>query len=987
MHLIKWFGRITIVALLIGAWPGLANLRYNDDTPDRRWTQHIEQTWVDSVYATLTLEERVGQLMMIRAHSDKGPDYEDLVAGYIDSFKVGGICFFQGTALKQAELTNRYQAASKTPLLVAMDAEWGLGMRLKGEDIVNFPYQVTLGALRDDSLIYDMGREIARQLTRIGVHMNFAPVADINNNPANPVINFRSFGEDRDRVSQKSIAYMQGLQDGGVMACAKHFPGHGDTEVDSHEELPVITHDRARLDSLELYPFRKLIKAGVQGVMVGHLQISALDSNPDLPSTLSYLTIHQLLREEMQFKGLIITDAMEMKGVANHYPAGEAELMALQAGNDIILLPADLPRAVQRILTAYQEGTLTESTLSNATKRILLAKYRLGLWHQTPLKIDRLSQDLNQPISEIIRAKIAAHAITLVRNKDGLIPFKSPVMGKVASINLGGGLNNPFQATLRKYMNMPLHYAGTKLSKREMNHWVDQLKAYEVVIVGMFDLNPRVSSGYGVARQSLEFLEELSNLTNVVVVHFGNPYALKFYDELDWVIQANQEDILTQVRAAEGIMGHYIVQGKLPVTASAKAKSGDGFFGDNLFRLGYGSPVEVGMNLDTLAKIDDLILEMLAEKATPGGQILVVKNRKVVYEKAFGRQTYDADSPEVDMETIYDLASITKVAATTLAVMKLEEEGEIDLLQRLDLYLPAAERTRGGRLRLKDMLTHSAGQKSWIPFYQKTMDKNKPSPAYYQKKPLMGYQIPVAANMWLNNSHPAEMIEVILRDRGHKQKTYLYSDLGFILLWQMIEAQAGIPLDQFMEENFYASLGLTTLGFNPHKRFPLYQIAPTEIDSYFRMQTIRGYVHDMTTAMFGGVSGHAGLFSNAHDLAILFQMLLNGGYYGGQQYLKPETIRKFTTRCSNCNRRGLGFDMKNLKGTSEHISVYASDRTFGHMGFTGTCVWADPVHDLIYIFISNRTYPDMENKALQNGNYRQRIQDVIYQSLNTTLIL
>jgi CubicO group peptidase (beta-lactamase class C family) len=320
--------------------------------------------------------------------------------------------------------------------------------------------------------------------------------------------------------------------------------------------------------------------------------------------------------------------------------------------------------------------------------------------------------------------------------------------------------------------------------------------------------------------------------------------------------------------------------------------------------------------------------------------------------------------------------------------MKLEEQGAIDLLHRLDLYLPAAGYTRGGKLLLKDMLTHTAGQKSWIPFYQKTMDKkNTPLPVFYQKKPHTGYNIPVADKMWLNNSYPEEMIYIILEDKGHKEKEYLYSDLGFILLWQMIEAQASMPMEEYMAENFYTSLGLRSLGFNPLKRFPIHQIAPTEIDRYFRMQTVHGYVHDMTAAMLGGVSGHAGLFSNAHDLAILFQMLLNGGYYGGQQYLKPETIRKYTTRCSSCNRRGLGFDMKNMKGTNEHISEYASDRTFGHMGFTGTCVWADPVHDLIYIFISNRTYPDMENKALQEGKYRQRIQDVIYQSLHTTLPL
>jgi beta-N-acetylhexosaminidase len=986
MSLRRYLVRTAFIAAFMGVWPLLANLKHAATTGVDHCMEEREALWVDSVYQSLSLEQRIGQLIMIRAHSDKGPAYEEFVAGQIRDFEVGGVCFFQGTARRQAELTNYYQSISQQPLLVAMDAEWGLGMRLEGAEARSFPRQITLGAVQDDALIYEMGREIARQLRLIGVHINFAPVADVNNNPDNPVINFRSFGEDRHRVAQKCAAYMKGLQDGGVMACAKHFPGHGDTHVDSHYDLPVIRHDRSRLDSVEMYPFRYLTAHGLQSVMVAHLHIPALDDTPRMPSTLSRKTVHHILRQEMGFQGLVFTDAMEMKGVTKYFASGSAEVMAFQAGNDVLLMPRDIGAVVDHMMEALREGTIAASDLEASVKRILSAKYRLGLWDASPLHVEGLEAELTEPVAANIHARLVREAITLVRNTDELLPLKDPGHKRIACLNIGGGLNNPFQETMRQYLDVTLHCMSKDAGSEQIKNWVDQLRHYDLVIVGMFDLSPSPKRNFGVSTSALKLLDLLQKQTRVAVVHFGNPYGLRYYDEIPWVVQANEEDALTQIRAAEGIMGHYIVQGKLPVTASEQARSGSGLLGDNLFRLGYDLPEHVGMSPDTLLQIDGLIEKMLAKKVTPGGQILVVKNRKVVYEKAFGRFTYEEHSPPVTMQTIYDLASVTKVAATTLAVMKLHETGRLSISQPLGMYWPEALPSRKGRLLLRDILAHNAGLQAWIPFHERTMQRGQPDERYYQPVSSPGFEVPVADGLWLHAEFKQRMRDELLASK-HRGGGYLYSDLGFIMLKEMVESLADMPFDQYMQETFYRDLGLQSLGFNPLQRFPRERIAPSEEDDYFRMQRIQGYVHDMTAALMGGVSGHAGLFAHAHDLAILFQMLLNGGYYGGKRFLRPETIRLFTTRCASCNRRGLGFDMKNIHGANGHISSLASDRAFGHLGFTGTSVWVDPVHDLIFIFLSNRTYPTMKNKQLQDDHYRQKIQDVVYRSIQATLPL
>lgn len=970
-----------IVVTIMGLTPVMAQADHTLPDPALDSIQQEERQWVDSVYACMSTDERIGQLFMIRAHSNKGAAYEAEVARQISAYAVGGLCFFQGTPRRQVELTNYYQSISPWPMMISMDAEWGLGMRLKGAEVMNFPRQLTLGALRDNALIYQMGREVARQLRRIGTHVNFAPVVDINNNPLNPVINTRSFGEDRDQVTAKSIAYMKGLQDGHVMACAKHFPGHGDTDTDSHLDLPVLSHSRGRLDSMEMVPFIEMSRHGLQSIMVGHLHIPALDSTPNMPSTLSTKTVTDLLRKEIGFEGLIYTDAMEMKGVTKFYAPGDAELQALLAGNDIILLPNDLPLAYEKIYCALEDSLYSREALEVKVKRILTAKYRLGLESFTPIPLEGLEADLKIPAAIKLHGQLIEHSITLVKNEHDLLPIKEPEQLSISCLNIGDSVLNPFQQTMSQYGDIAFFQAPKYFTSLSKELWIARLRLSDVVVVGLFGLSTLEKNQYGITLSTRNFLAELAKHTKVVLVHFGNPYALRYFEDYDWVMQAYQEDEVTQQRAAEGLMGHYVLQGKMPVTASKDALAGSGHLGDNLFRLGYGSPELVGMSSDTLAKIDRIIDELLAEKAAPGGQIIVVKNRMVVYQKAFGKLTYAKASPAVTSATIFDLASVTKAAATTLALMKLYEAGEIDLTKQLGVYLPGARYSNKLGLTLRDILAHRSGLKPWIPFYEATMKAGKPASKYYRTKQTPGFQIQVADKLWLRDNQPNRMLDGIYHSKLETPGKYVYSDLGFILLKEMIESVASQPIEIYLQNNYYKSLGLRTLGFNPLGKFLKDRIAPTEVDDYFRMQEVQGHVHDMAAAMFGGVSGHAGLFSDAHDLAILFQMLLNGGFYGGKRYLQPETIQLFTTRYPDCSRRAFGFDMKDTEGKNTHISNLASDRAFGHLGFTGTCVWADPQYDLIFIFLSNRTYPSMKQNKLQDGQYRQRIQTIVYQSI------
>ncbi len=962
-------------------------------------TDFQEEKWVDSVFNTLSEAERLGQLFMLRAHSDMDTFYERNVEDLIRKYKPGGLCFFNptyaGTPEKHAALTNRYQLASpKLPLMIAMDFENGLGMRYRG-NAISFPRAMMLGAIQDNRLLYDMGREIARQCLRMGVHVNFAPVADVNNNPGNPVIGERSYGEDRHNVAAKAFQYMSGLQDGGVLASVKHFPGHGDTDMDSHYDLPVIPFNRARLDSLELFPFRMLAKNGAGSFMVAHLQVNALDARENRPTTLSRATVTDLLRKDLGFEGLIFTDAMEMEGVKKFYPDGKADLEALQAGNDIILLPANMEASMREIQAALANGSLDRNEIWKSVKRVLRAKYRLGLNKPQQVELANLRQELNPPSALELKHRIISNSLTLVRDEQNLLGFPSLENRKFATLIIGDTSRTVFQTYCGQYAPMAHFNTPKEISDSLKTALLDTLRHFDVVLVGLYGIRttPRPSKAipnplpadtmYGLTHSEFDFLRGLNQKQTIALTVFGNPYTYRWMDAPPLLLQAFTEDPMAQQLAAQTLFGANDVNGILPVTAAPWAKFGLGT--KKIFpqkRLGYALPESVGMNSDTLALMESIVAEMIQSGAAPGCQILVAKDNKIVWQKAYGYHTYEKLNP-VTNETIFDLASVTKVAATTISVMKLTENQQISLDAPMSNYVPELKTTAKKDLTVREIMAHHAGLQAWIPFYQQTLSVDKmPSSKIYLQQAQTGFEVPVAKELFMENKWTDTLWQQIFNSPLNANKNYKYSDLGLYLAAKAVKNQSSLEVDAFAEQTFYRPLGLATTSFNPWKKGLTLRCAPTEEDAYFRHQRLQGYVHDMGAAMLGGVAGHAGLFSNSNDLAKIFQMLLNGGSYGWQQYLKPETVQQFTTRYANSTRRGIGFDLKELdEKQTANMSVLAGKNTFGHLGFTGICAWADPDKKLIFIFLSNRTYPTMENNKLAQNDFRPRLQSIVYRAI------
>ncbi len=949
---------------------------------DPPFIECFNNQWVDSVLKSMTLDEKIGQLFMVAAYSNKSQKHIDNISYIIRKYHIGGLIFFQGGPVREAELTNKYQALSKIPLLIAGDWEWGLAMRL--DSTIRFPRQMMLGAIQDNKLIYEMGSEIAREIKLIGGHINFAPVIDINNNPANPVIGSRSFGENKYNVAAKGYNYIKALQDNKVLATGKHFPGHGDTDTDSHKALPVINYTKARLDSVELYPFKYNFSKGLGAVMVAHIHIPALDSTPNTATTLSKKVSTDLLKKELGFKGLAFTDALNMKGVSSFFPPGVVDLKALEAGNDILLFPKSVGLGVQKIKEAVKKGEITEDYINERVRKILAVKYWVGLNKYKEVNTDSLYQKLNTPYAKNLKQKLIENAITLVTNKKNIIPLKSLDTLKIASVVFGETAVNPFQNTLKLYANVKTFYVNKFISDADWQKLLVKLKSYNLIIASFHKTNRIPRKNYGISLSSIRKIEELAKRKSVIVDVFANPYVLRKFkttDNFKAILVSYNDWDLTQKISAQVIFGGIAAKGKLPVSVNKNLTEGTGVVIDKAVRLKYTNTEDAKINGSLLYKIDSIAINSIREKAFPGCQILAAKDGKVFYNKSFGSFTYD-NKQKVNTFNIYDLASVTKVAATTMALMKLYEQGRFDFNKTLNYYLPFLDSSNKADILIKDVLTHQARLKPWIPFYLQTIKNDSVKNLIYSEKSQGDKNIQVAKNMYILNSYRDTMYKRIIDTKLRKKKEYKYSDLGFYLMQNIVEIQSGEKLDEFVEKYYYKKLGAYTMGYNPLKKFSVNKIVPTEDDKYFRNQLLQGYVHDMGAAMLGGVAGHAGLFSNANDLAKLLQMLLNGGEYGGVKFLNPETIKTFTS-CVYCpdNRRGLGFDKpeKNPDKIGPTCSE-ASAESFGHTGFTGTMIWADPVNNLIFVFLSNRVYPSMNNKKLLKLNVRTNIQEILYKS-------
>lgn len=946
--------------------------------------------WADSVFASLSLEQRIAQLMMVAAYSNKDKNHENEILKLVRDRHIGGLIFFQGGPGRQAVLTDRFQAAARTPLWVGMDLEWGLAMRL--DSTVQFPRQMALGAITDDRLVEQMGGEIARQMRRLGVHVSFSPVLDVNNNPRNPVINDRSFGEDRANVLRKGIAYMRGLQDGGVLAVAKHFPGHGDTDSDSHHTLPTVRHGLDRLDSIELWPFRRIVGEGVAGMMVAHLEVPALDSTPGLPSTLSRPIVTDLLQGRLGFEGLVFTDALNMKGVANADKPGEIELRALLAGNDVMLFPQDPVKAIERIRKAVEDGEIDAERIGRSCLKVLRAKEWAGLHRgHRPVATPGIHTDLNTPTAEALRRQLYAAAITVAADHHALLPLRDLDTLRIASVVIGDPLNNPFQRALRQHADVATFRCEKAIDAAALKALLDKLEPFHRVIVSVHGTTWRANRQFGIPETTQDIVRAIAARKPTINVYFANPYRLAKAHGAQLqatTVIAYEENDITQELAAEALFGAIPVSGRLPVSAGTFFKLGDGIRYGSTGRLGHSIPEELGIPTALLAPIDSIVWAGITAQAYPGAQVLVAVDGRVVVERAYGHHQYDRRIP-VRPDDIYDLASITKVASTTLALMRLVDEGRLDLDRKLGHYLPELERAHPAhaRMGLREILTHQAGLKAFEPFYLRLMDKGRFKPGVVSEREEAPYTVRLAPHLYLHQAYADSLLPWVLNTPLAKTKDYLYSDMGYYLLQAVIERITGKPLDAYVDETFYRPLGATTLGYRPWQRFPLERIAPTEEEKHFRGRIIHGDVHDPGAAMMGGVAGHAGLFGSAHDLAKVMQLLVNGGEYGGRRYLTEGVIREFT-RCQFCkpdgsgNRRALGFDRPSTvpgKGPTCDCVSYAS---FGHTGFTGTMAWADPESRVVYIFLSNRVHPSAEVNKLARMGIRTQVQEVVHHAVH-----
>ncbi|MGY5846002.1 glycoside hydrolase family 3 N-terminal domain-containing protein [Salegentibacter sp. HM20] len=971
--------------LLLCVFSFLAGSLYAQDQKPP-FLEYQNSKWVDSVIQSLSPDERIAQLIMVAAYSNRGADHKKEILKLIKDQKIGGVIFFQGDAKTQVELMNDYQLASEVPLLGAIDAEWGLGMRLK--NTISYPYQMALGAIQDDKLIYELGQEVARQIKRSGLHVNFAPVVDVNNNANNPVINYRSFGEDMENVSRKGIAYMQGMQDANLLTTAKHFPGHGDTDTDSHYALPQINHAFSRLDSLELHPFKKIIDTGIGGVMVAHLNIPAFDST-GVPSTLSKPIITGILKERLGFEGLIVTDAMNMKGVTTGNEPGVVDKKAILAGNDLLEFTEDVPRAISEIRKAIDQGLISQAEVDRRVRKILAVKQWVGLDAYEEIPTRDINDEINTPKAEWLNRKLVEASLTLLKNENDLLPIKELKDVKIASVSLGTDKKTTFQKGLDLYTKVKHFQLKMDAGASQVSELQEKLQDYDLVILAVHDDSrfPRNNNKYSKAIQ--QFIKSRAAEESSIITFFKNPYSLDKFEGIEnapALLLTYQDSETTQEVAAQLIFGGGGAGGRLPISVGEKFKVGDGLDLNDGLRFKYTLPEDAGMDSEILINgVDSLMNEAMEAKAIPGGQILVARRGKVVMHKAYGFHDY-SDTIRVKKNDLYDLASVTKISTSMAALMKLHEEGKFSVDHTLADYLPSFRRSNKADIPLYDILTHQGRLKPWIPFWRDLRRKNESYKWFTIKSDSSArYPIKIAEDMYLHRNYPDKIVKEIRNSPLEAEKKYKYSDFFFILAPRVVESRIEGDFAGYLQENFYESLGASSLGFNPFKRYHANEIVPTEHDYLFRREPIHGTVHDEGAIMMGGVSGHAGLFGNANDLAKLLQMYLNMGEYGGKRYLKEETLNEFTKTQfpENGNHRALGFDKPYLEysGESSNTAKDASKASFGHTGFTGIMVWMDPEEDLLYLFLSNRVLPTRENTRLYKLNTRTNIQQVLYDAI------
>ncbi len=955
--------------------------------------------WVDSVMNKLTLREKVGQLFIYTIAPVDTKRNQILLKDAVDTYKVGGLLFSGGKMQNQVELTNRAQRMAKVPLMLTFDGEWGLAMRLRGTPV--FPKNMVLGCIQDNRLIYEYGREMARQCRLLGIQVNFAPVADVNINPNNPVINTRSFGENPVQVSDKVIAYASGLEGGGVLSVCKHFPGHGDPDVDSHKTLPVLPFTRERLDSVELYPFKEAIRAGVSGMMVGHLQVPVIEPVGGLASSLSRNVVYDLLTNELAFKGLIFTDALAMKGVSGNQSIC---LQALKAGNDIVLSPRNLKEEMPAVIEAVEKGEISKEDIENKCRKVLIYKYILGLKKKPYVQLSGLGLRINTPQTRDLIRRLNLAAITVLNNKNQVLPLHADTSQSVALLEVGDlGATNPLAQQLSNYVSISRFRLQPNLTEIQAQQLKDSLATYNRIIVAISE--QRLASYQ-------PFFAKFAPQIPVIYLFFTPGKMMlqiqRAVTAASSVVLAHSYDNDVQKQVADVLFAKATADGRLSASLGGIFSAGAGVTITPQTPLHF-IPEEYGLSSTILQRIDSIALDGIRQGAYPGCQIVVMKDGHLMVDKTFGTHSGEG-SNRVQPTDVYDLASLSKTTGTLLALMKLYDKGRFNLTDKISYYLPFLQRTNKKDITIQELLYHQSGLPSGIALYQEAIDKDSyegrlfsarkdahhsvqlgtstwANPKFEFKKEYVspiekdGYTLQISDSLWLNPTFLKEMEKKIV-EAPMKLKTYTYSDVGFVLLRLLVEELAGVPMDTYLQREFYQPMGLGHTGYLPLRRLPKSVVIPSSIDNFLRKTTLRGFVHDETAAFQGGVSGNAGLFSTALEVAQVYQMLLNGGELNGKRYLSKETCQLFTTEVSKISRRGLGFDKPDTKNPRmSPCGTHATAKVYGHTGFTGTCAWVDPDNKLVYVFLSNRIYPKVTNSKLSKMNIRENIQDVIYEAI------
>jgi beta-glucosidase-like glycosyl hydrolase/CubicO group peptidase (beta-lactamase class C family) len=931
----------------------------------------VNKQWAQNTLKSLTLEEKIAQFFMVATWPNKSEEHQLEIEELVKKYKIGGLIYFQGTKEELKNSISRMQKASKVPLMIGMDAEWGTAMRVTFED--RLPYAYTIGAANDEKLTEKLGAILAQDCRELGIHLNFAPVADVNSNPKNPVIGFRSFGEDPQLVAKHTLAMMKGMEENGVMTSIKHFPGHGNTDKDSHYELPTVSQSLADFRAIDFVPFKKAIAAHASTVMVGHLNVPSLDAS-GTPSSLSKKTIQEYLREELGFKGLVISDALNMKAVSDKYGKTEVVVKAFEAGCDILLYPESISESIEALVKKVKQGKISEAEIDARCLKILEAKARFQ-------EKTKAHKTFTEGEIDWARKETYEKAMCVVKNVGNVLPIKD-VQKRIAIVRIGTHTSSFSSMTGKMGDFDEFHFYTPEEAQERLKN---KLAKYDIVVTSIHASTVRSFENYGVSKTIDSWIQCIPSEVKSVVCLFGNPYALGHWTaalKVDALVIGYENHAATQDRIAQLIFGAIGSSAKLPTSYSEFLEKGKGIKLDRTDRLKFSQAEELGISAEKLAEIDRIVLKGIKAGAFPGCQVLVAVKGNIIYSKSFGTTMF-SNNDSIQDSHIYDIASVSKIAGSTAALMKLQSENAFSLNKQLKDYIPEVTGSgQFGDISLRDMMAHQAGLTAWIPFYKKTMVDGKLNPSIYSKVKKEGYELQVASDVWIKNSYVDTLYKRIIASGLSGDKKYLYSDLGYYFVKKIVEKESKQSFDAFLYNSIYKPLGLRDIAFNPLKKFPKYRIVPTEDDKAFRGQMIHGYVHDPGAAMLGGVGGHAGVFSTATDLAAVMQLFLNKGTYGGMRILDKQVVEEYTkAQFPGKNRRGAGFDRPTAPGTSGPTTSLVSQQSFGHTGFTGTMTWADPAYGINFVFLSNRVCPSAENWKIRDMNIRTEIQRIIYEAV------